>query len=164
MGTESQRWQIILHVEERDRIAQLRHQGADQKEIAQAVGRCPSTISRELRRNRTDGEYYAAQAQREAERRRQERPLVRKMEDPEINEAVRAGLAQEWAPEQIAGRMRATRFRPPRFLANDLHLDQAGRGPRALGIDAAASRETSLPAEKRGHDGGCRPHRPVARK
>ena len=41
------------------------------------------TDSRELRRNRTDGEYYAAQAQREAERRRQERPLVRKMEDPD---------------------------------------------------------------------------------
>ena len=94
-----------LTLEERDRIAQLRHQGADQKEIAQAVGRCPSTISRELRRNRTDGEYYAAQAQREAEKRRQERSLVRKMEYPEINEAVRAGLAHEWAPEQIVGRM-----------------------------------------------------------
>ena len=66
-----------LTLEERDRIAQLRHQGADQKEIARAVERCPSTISRELRRNRTNGEYFAAQAQREAERRRQERPLVR---------------------------------------------------------------------------------------
>jgi IS30 family transposase len=95
-----------LTLEERDRIAQLRHQGADQKEIAQAVKRCPSTISRELRRNRTDGEYFAAQAQREAERRRQERPLTRKMEIPAINAAVRAGLAHEWAPEQIAGRMR----------------------------------------------------------
>ena len=31
---------------------------------------------------------------------------MRKMEDPEINEAVRAGLAQEWSPEQIEGRMR----------------------------------------------------------
>ena len=94
-----------LTLEERDRLAQLRHQGADQKEIAHALGRCPATISRELRRNRTDGEYYAAQAQREAQRRRGERPLVRKMDDPEINEAVRAGLAHEWAPEQIAGRM-----------------------------------------------------------
>ena len=94
-----------LTLEERDRIAQLRYQGADQKEIAQAVGRSPSTISRELRRNHTGGEYYAAQAQREAERRRQERPLVRKMDDPEINEVVRVGLAQEWAPQQIAGRM-----------------------------------------------------------
>jgi IS30 family transposase len=95
-----------LTLEERDRIAQLRHQGADQKEIAAAVRRCPSTISRELRRNRTDDDYYAAQAQRAAERRRRERPLLRKMEDPEINEAVRAGLAHEWAPQQIAGRMR----------------------------------------------------------
>ena len=95
-----------LTPEERDRIAQLQYQGADQKEIAEALGRSPATISRELRRNRTDGEYYAAQAQRRAELRRQERPLVRKMDDPEINEAVRRGLAHEWAPEQIAGRMR----------------------------------------------------------
>lgn len=41
-----------------------------------------------------------------AERRRAERPLVRKMDRPEINERVRAGLAQEWSPEQIAGRMK----------------------------------------------------------
>ena len=94
-----------LTLEERDRIAHLRHQGADQKEIAIALKRCPATISRELRRNRTDGEYYAAQAQRESQRRRVDRPLLRKMDDPEINEAVRVGLAHAWAPEQIAGRM-----------------------------------------------------------
>ena len=95
-----------LTLEERDRIAHLRYQGAMQKEIASAVGRCSATISRELRRNRSDGGYYAAQAQRAAERRRRERPLVRKMDNPEINEAVRSGLAQDWSPEQIAGRMR----------------------------------------------------------
>src|SRR2546422_7984620 len=94
-----------LPLEGRDGMAQLGHQGADQKKIAPARGRGPATISRELRRNRTDGDYYAAQAQRVAQRRRWERPLVRKMDDPEINEAVRAGLAHEWAPEQIAGRM-----------------------------------------------------------
>jgi IS30 family transposase len=94
-----------LTLEERDRIAQLRFKGADQKEIAEALGRSPATISRELRRNRTDDEYLAAQAQREAERRRRQRPLVRKMDDPEINETVRAGLTHNWAPEQIAGRM-----------------------------------------------------------
>jgi IS30 family transposase len=94
-----------LTLEERDRIAHLRSQRASQKEIAQALGRCPSTISRELRRNGTGNEYYAGQAQRQSERRRRERPLVRKMADPEINNLVRTGLAQEWAPEQIAGRM-----------------------------------------------------------
>ncbi len=55
-----------LTMQERDRIAQLRHQQADQKEIAKALGRCPSTISRELQRNRVGDEYYAAQAQRES--------------------------------------------------------------------------------------------------
>jgi transposase, IS30 family len=95
-----------LTLEERDRIAQLRHQQADQNEIAQALGRCPSTISRELRRNGTGNEYYAGQAQRNAERRRRERRLMRKMANPEINKIARTGLAQEWAPEQIAGRMK----------------------------------------------------------
>ena len=78
-----------LTPEERDRIAQLLHQGAQQKEIARAVRRSPSTISRELGRNHSGGVYYAAQAQRKAERRRRERPLVRKMDDPRINAAVR---------------------------------------------------------------------------
>jgi IS30 family transposase len=91
---------------ERDRLAQLRHQGATQKEIAGALGRNKSTIWRELQRNRTDDGYYAAQAQQESERRRRERPLARKMDDPEINQRVRAGLAQNWAPEQIAGRLK----------------------------------------------------------
>lgn len=95
-----------LTAEERDRMARLWHQQADQKEIARAVGRSPSTISRELRRNRTGHEYYASQAHRQAQRRRHERPLVRKMDDPQINQAVRQGLAQEWAPAQIAGRMK----------------------------------------------------------
>jgi IS30 family transposase len=95
-----------LTSEERDRIAQLRCRGAEQQEIARTLGRSAATISRELRRNRTNDEYGAAQAQRQAERRRRERPLVRKMDDPKINETVRAGLARNWSPEQIAGRMR----------------------------------------------------------
>ncbi len=74
---------------------QLRYQGANQKEIARAVARCPSTISRELRRNSTAGEYYSTQAQWKAAQRRRERPLARKMDDPAVNEAVRRGLAQE---------------------------------------------------------------------
>lgn len=95
-----------LTLEERDRIAQLRHQGADQKEIAAALDRNPGTISRELRRNHTAGDYLAAQADRNAKRRRSERPLVRKLDDPDLNETVRCGLARTWAPQQIAGRLK----------------------------------------------------------
>ena len=94
-----------LTTEERDRIAQLRHHGANQNEIARALKRSPGTISRELRRNGSGSEYFAAQAQEQAHRRRQERPLTRKMDRPELHQAVRQGLAQYWSPEQIAGRL-----------------------------------------------------------
>jgi len=93
-----------LTLEERDRIAQLGLRGANQKEIAQTLNRSPATISRELRRNRTEHEYLAGQAQQMSQRRRCERPIVRKMDRPGISEAVRQGLSQYWSPEQIAGR------------------------------------------------------------
>ncbi len=80
-----------LTTEERDRIVQLRHRGANQKEIARALTRSPATISRELRRNRTQHDYDAARAQQLAEARRRERPITRKMDHPEIEETVRHG-------------------------------------------------------------------------
>ncbi len=95
-----------LTLEERDRIAQLAYQGADQKEIAHRLDRSPSTISRELRRNRTGDNYHAGQAQQLAESRHRERPITRTMDDPRINETVREGLAQYWSPEQIEGRLK----------------------------------------------------------
>ena len=95
-----------LTMEERDHIAHWKLQGADQKEIAKALNRSPATISRELRRNQTGNNYFAGQAQREADRRRRERPRTRKMDDPELNQCVRHGLTHEWAPEQIAGRLK----------------------------------------------------------
>lgn len=95
-----------LTKEERDRIAQLSHQGHTQTEIARALNRSQGSISRELARNSTNGHYYAAQAHDQAEDRRRGRPLVRKMDRPEISEFVRAGLAQYWSPEQIEGRMK----------------------------------------------------------
>jgi IS30 family transposase len=92
--------------EERDRLAQLHHQGYTQVEIAQALCRSPSTISRELKRNRTGDFYYAAQAQELAQRRRRNRPLQRKMDRPELNDFVRTGLVRYWSPDQIAGRLK----------------------------------------------------------
>src|SRR4051812_39364630 len=97
-----------LTIEERDRIAQLHHQGALQTEIARALARDKGTISRELRRNGTGADYFAGHAQRECERRRRERPIVRKMDAPDLNESVRAALTQEHSPQQIAGRLKQT--------------------------------------------------------
>jgi IS30 family transposase len=93
-----------LTIVERDRLAQLRTEGYTQKDIAEQLNRSPSTISRELRRNCTGEKYYAGQAQQCAQQRRCERPLQAKLDDPELNEFVRQGLAQFWSPEQIAER------------------------------------------------------------
>jgi transposase, IS30 family len=103
-----------LTKEERDRIAQLHHRGFLQNQIAEALERDPGTISRELARNRVGGEYFAAQAQELTERRRRERPLKRKLDDPELNERVRRGLAQNWSPEQIAGAQKRAHPEEPR--------------------------------------------------
>ena len=69
-----------LTKEERDLIAQMHHRGALQKDIAAALERHPTTIGRELKRNRVRGEYFPAQAHDQAQRRRRQRPLNRKLE------------------------------------------------------------------------------------
>jgi IS30 family transposase len=93
-----------LTLEERDRLAQLRGQGFNQKEIAVKLNRSRSTIARELARNRTGEHYFSGQAHQAARQRRRDRPLNRKMDDPELNHFVRHGLTQAWSPEQIARR------------------------------------------------------------
>ena len=95
-----------LTIEERDRLAQLLLQHATQSEIARALGRSRATISRELKRNRTGDDYWAAQAQQYAEQRRRDRPLQLKMDREPIRSLVEQRLAQWWSPEQIAGRLR----------------------------------------------------------
>ena len=64
-----------LTIEDRDRIAELKHQGSRQNAIARALQCSPSTICRELKHNSSDGKYLAGQAQQRADRRRRERPL-----------------------------------------------------------------------------------------
>ena len=91
-----------LTLEERDRIAYLKSRGFTQAAIAKALGRSPSVISRELRRNRADdGTYYGGVAQRRAAQRRAERSLVRKMDRPQIRSAVQRGLHHDWSPDQM---------------------------------------------------------------
>jgi IS30 family transposase len=92
---------------ERDRIAELYVQGFNFKEIADDIKRHPSSVSREVRRNRCrDGSSHACNAQRLSEERRVNRPFTPKAERPEINQAIRRGLAEEHAPEQIAERLK----------------------------------------------------------
>lgn len=98
---------------DRDRIAQLVTSGRSPQEIAAALGRSPSTIYRELKRNAADSEYLACQAQAQAERRRSERPLERKCDRPAVDRTIRKLLSRECSPDQIAQRMKYERPERP---------------------------------------------------
>jgi IS30 family transposase len=96
-----------LSMQEREIVSQLWAAGHSRKAIAQRLGRNRSTIGRELKRNgAADGSYSAMTAQELARRRRRQRPLVRKLERPELNAAVRSHLSKAWSPDQIAGRLK----------------------------------------------------------
>jgi IS30 family transposase len=96
-----------LTLDERDRIAELTVRGFTQAAVAKIINRSRSTISRELRRNGIEpGVYRAAAAHWRAKQRRRERPLIRRMNRPQISGAVQRGLHHDWSPEQIAGRLK----------------------------------------------------------
>ena len=94
-----------LTQEERYQISALKQLGRTQRQIAQALGRSPSTISRELRRNQEGDGYAAESAQRIADtRRRVARNAHKRI--PELIAWVEGRLREDWSPEQIAGSAR----------------------------------------------------------
>ncbi len=87
--------------DERYQIYALRKAGHSQKEIAEVLGRTPSTISRELRRNKGLKGYRPEQAHRLAQNRKKERDRTR---IPKSTWArVEQLLREDWSPEQISG-------------------------------------------------------------
>jgi IS30 family transposase len=82
------------------------HAHRSQAVIARRLGRHPSTIFRELRRNHSRNGYWASAAQAKADARRSARPFTCKMERSEVVSYVRQRLRQRWSPDEIAGRSR----------------------------------------------------------
>jgi len=69
------------------------------------MGRSPSTISRELRRNEENGKYKSGTANAKyAERRLRCRPAG-KLGNVELTEYLSKKLSETWSPEQIGGRL-----------------------------------------------------------
>jgi IS30 family transposase len=77
------------------------------RQVASRLGRAPSTISRELRRNAaSDGQYRPFEAQRRATARRA-RHRPRHIEaSPGLRQVVGELLAQRWSPQQIGRHLR----------------------------------------------------------
>ena len=108
---EADRHTRYLSSIERERLAVLRREGLSMREISRRLGRSPSTISRELRRNmrRHDrGKYDAVLAHaRSREKSRRDRP-GRIGQDPALRDLVQEKLTQDWSPEQISFWLRET--------------------------------------------------------
>lgn len=91
-----------LSLEERCEIARLQAAGCSRRAIAQALGRDPSTIGRELKRNTDrDAGYRPAKAQSKADQRCWKGSRLDR--DERLRKEVLALLAQGWSPEQAAG-------------------------------------------------------------
>ena len=101
-----------LTLEERYQVQALRTLGSSQADVARALRRHPSTISRELRRNSTpnvDVSYVARRAARTAHARRVEKGARSRKIQGVLQEHIEQKLHLSWSPEQISGRLRFER-------------------------------------------------------
>lgn len=98
-----------LSRDERTIIAWLRQKRWSLCEIARELGRSPSTISREVRRNcaRHDGAYRAEPAQRRVNARRRKSREGMHCSDAELA-LITELLKYKWSPEQISATLRTT--------------------------------------------------------
>ncbi len=94
-----------LSSEERDKIAILRAEGKSLTLIASMIGRNKSTISRELRRNRTPvyNVYLPHKAHQRAITRKQSAGKRLRLKNHTIRTYVINKLQMAWSPELIAG-------------------------------------------------------------
>jgi IS30 family transposase len=84
----------------------MRQSHYSQAEIARVLDRHPSTISRELRRNRREDGFYRAFTADEKTRARRSRSRRNLQFTEEQWLPVFACLCDLWSPEQISGRLR----------------------------------------------------------
>lgn len=98
----------FLSAEERVEIADRLRAGESIRAIAAALGRAPSTISREVRRHgRGDGIYRPFEAHRAAARNRRRPRPARVNANQELHDVVASLLKQRWSPQQISRELRA---------------------------------------------------------
>lgn len=92
---------------DREAITVSHDEGQSIRRIAQAIGRAPSTVSRELHRN-TEGvkPYSGVRAQQLYELRRKRCKKHKRLEDPKLKAIVIRKLKRLWSPEQIENRLK----------------------------------------------------------
>jgi IS30 family transposase len=129
-----------LSLREREEIGFQLAQGHGVRRIAAFLGRAPSTISREIARNRVSDRYSPSLAQEQTWARAR-RPKPRKLDGLALREQVTTMLTDRFSPEQVAGRLRVEHPENPEMQVSHETIYQAlyvqGRGSLRLEVATA---------------------------
>lgn len=96
-----------MSLKERDRITEMKSEGMSLRGIAKELGRSPSTLCRELKRNGTPAYrvYLSHRAHERAVKRKKESGERPRLKNEQTVEYVRDKLEDGWSPELIAGKI-----------------------------------------------------------
>ena len=97
------RSRLALSLSEREEISRGVVAGRSLRSIAASLGRSPSTVSREIRRNGGHRRYRAGKADQAAWDRARRPKSCRLVDNRALAHIVARKLQWEWSPEQIAG-------------------------------------------------------------
>lgn len=148
---------VHLTLSEREDIMMMRRDGKGVCEIARAIGRDKSTVSRELKRNSCERFYRAPTAQRRYSERRLacRRPAI--LDDESVLALVGDKfLNEQWSPEQIEGRLALEPGASPVSDTTVYRAIRSGRFDARIGGRKAAKRlrhrgkRRKGPSERRG--------------
>ena len=102
------RSQVALTLAEREEISRAVVTGHSIRSMATRLGRAPSTISREIKRNGGEGSYRASRADQAAWDRARRPKICKLVENRTLAHLVAGKLQGLWSPEQIAGWLKRT--------------------------------------------------------
>jgi len=131
--TERHRSRLALTLIEREEISRGLVAGKSIRAIAASLGRTPSTISREIRRNDAPDGYRASQAEQAAWDRGHRPKVCKLVQNRALAQLVASKLRLEWSPEQVAG-----------WLKRSNPMTKPFRCPTRPSIAACSSRHAAL--------------------
>lgn len=142
----------FLSISEREEIHDLRRAGLSMRQIALALGRAPSSISRELRRNTVSRRGYLPHTAHRLSVHRRARPRPAKLlVHDDLRAYVQAKLKKKWSPEQISNRLRkdfpddATMRVSTETIYQAIYVHARGELKRELGKQLRRGRTTRKP-------------------
>lgn len=141
-----------LSLAEREEISRGLAKGQSMRQMAEALGRAPSTISREIERNGGVDGYRASKADEAAWARARRPKRCKLAENRALARLVAAKLRRAWSPEQIAGWLKRT------YPDNEAYWVSHETIYRSLFIQARGALKRELLQHLRRTRGMRRPH------